>query len=55
MTFIDNSILYSCSQEGDFIGWDLSTRNPQIFYQERKRHKKLIRCIAFNATMELSR
>ncbi|MBE9248504.1 TIR domain-containing protein [Dolichospermum sp. LEGE 00240] len=53
MTFIDNSILYSCSQEGDFIGWDLSTRNPQIFYQERKRHKKLIRCIAFNATKEI--
>ena len=53
MTFIDNSILYSCSQEGDFIGWDLSTRNPQIFYQERKRHEKLIRCIAFNATKQI--
>jgi WD40 repeat protein len=53
MTFIDDRTLYSCSQEGDFIGWDLSTRNPQIFYQERKRHEKLIRCIAFNATKQI--
>lgn len=53
MTFIDKSILYSCSQEGHFIGWDLSTRNPEIFYQERKRHERLIRCIAFNATKQI--
>ena len=53
MTFIDGSCLYSCNQEGGFIGWDLSTDDHKILYPERKRHEKLIRCIAFNATKQI--
>jgi WD40 repeat protein len=51
MTFVDDNTLYICSREGDVFVWDLSKSDPYVL--QPKRHKKLIRCIAFNAKKEI--